>query len=98
MAITSLPGLPAPLALIWAAIGAAWFLASVEKVRVAALFSVNEPALGAALKTYPAPAPAAAGGVVPGVEPPVAALLLPVLVRWTTSSTITTTPTTEESR
>src|ERR1700735_4032177 len=98
MAITSLPGLPAPLALIWAAIGAAWFLASVEKVRVAALFSVNEPALGAALKTSVAPAPAGAGGGVPAAERPWAALLLPVLVRWTTSSTITTTPTTEESR
>src|ERR1700731_2828180 len=97
MAITSLPGLPAPLSLIWAAIGAAWFWASVAKDRVAAVFSANEPALGTALKTYfCAAGPAAAVG--PGVEPPVAALLLPVLVRWTTSSTITTTPTTEESR
>ena len=70
MAITSLPGLPAPLALIWAAIGAAWFLASVEKVRVAALFSVNEPALGAALKTYVAPAPAASQAIAsPTTQP-----------------------------
>src|SRR5580693_260378 len=98
-ATTALPGLPAPLALIWAATGAAWFWASVENDRVAAVFSANEPALGAAVRTYlgaDPPAPAVAPAL--GVEPPLAALFVPVLVRWTTSSTITTTPTTDDSR
>src|SRR5580658_1881224 len=100
MAITFWPGVPAPRSLICAAPGAAWLFTSLAKSLVAAAFNGYEPAVAAAVKTYRVAGAAAAGAVLPvlGVVVPPAVLFAPVLVRWTTSRTITTTPTTDESR
>src|SRR5580704_5002578 len=96
MAKVAWPGRPAPLALICATTGAAALSASLARLLLAA-FSAYGPAFGAATNTYLVTDPAA-GALVVGVEPAPAPLFAPALVRWTTSSTITTTPTTEESR
>jgi hypothetical protein len=95
-ATTSLPGVPAPLALISAARELVTLLISPAMILVAAELYAYGPAFAAAVNSYVAGP--AAGALLVAVEPPVAPLFAPALVRWTTSSTMTTTPTTEESR
>src|ERR1700678_2707791 len=87
-AITSLPGVPAPLALICAATELTTLLISPEKILVAAELYAYGPAFAGAVNSYVAAAGAAAGALVVAVEPPVAPLFAPALVRWTTSSTM----------
>src|SRR6266567_8374511 len=101
MPITDLAGRPAPAVAILFVMDADWLVRAEPTALTAGLFSGNLPTLAACLKTYPVAVPPPAAVVLaplPGVDEPLAALPPPLLVRWMTRNTITTTPTTDAAR